>query len=123
MALAPSSGAGADRNQLLRRDGTGEVSGLGESEGNEVRLLVSSVGEGARLRLRLKDALEGRLDGRTRWMLRCRGFDAVEVWEAERMRSAARGESLAAMSVQRGYGRVSMQRRRQVRCLCGGVWC
>jgi hypothetical protein len=72
------SGFGVERNQPLMRDCTGEASGLGDSEGNDVRLLVSSLGEGARLRLRLSDALELRFDGRMRAMLRFLGFERVE---------------------------------------------
>lgn len=64
--LTNSSGPGVDRNQPFIRDWTGEESGLGDSEGKEVRLLVSSPGEGARLRLRLSDAFELRFEGRTR---------------------------------------------------------
>src|SRR5690242_19672876 len=54
------------RNQPLMRDCTGDASGLGDSEGNEVRLLVSSGGDGCLLRLRLREALDARLLGRTR---------------------------------------------------------
>jgi hypothetical protein len=77
-ALLMLSGFGVERNQPLMRDCTGEASGLGDSEGNDVRLLVSSLGEGARLRLRLSDALELRFDGRMRAMLRFLGFERVE---------------------------------------------
>ena len=75
------------RNQPLIRDCTGDASGLGDSEGNEVRLLVSSGGEGCLLLLRLSDALEARLLGRTRCMLRCLGLERVEFCEAVRTRS------------------------------------
>jgi hypothetical protein len=85
------------------RDWAGDVSGLGDSEGNEVRLLVSTSGEGALLRLRLRDVLELRLEGRTRWMLRFLGFDMVELWDAVRTRSTARGGSVAAMFVEADY--------------------
>lgn len=97
--LALSSGAGVDRNQPLSLEGTGEVSGLGDREGNDVRLLVSSLGEGARLRLRLTDALELRLEDRTRWTLRFRGLEMVELCEAVRTRSADRGASVAAILI------------------------
>ena len=96
-----SSGAGVERNQPLMRDCAGDVSGLGDREGNEVRLLVSTSGEGARLRLRLREAFELRFEGRTRCMLRFLGFDMVEFWEAVRTRSTARGVSMAAMSAER----------------------
>jgi hypothetical protein len=101
--LTPSSGAGVERNQPFMRDWAGDVSGLGDSEGNEVRLLVSTSGEGALLRLRLRDVLELRLEGRTRWMLRFLGFDMVELWDAVRTRSTARGGSVAAMFVEADY--------------------
>ncbi len=102
--LALSFGAGVDRNQPLSLEGTGEVSGLGDREGNEVRLLVSSLGEGARLRLRLTDALELRLEDRTRWTLRLRGLEMVELCEAVRTRSTDRGASVAAMLIKGNDG-------------------
>jgi len=97
--LRLSFGLAVERNQPLMRDCAGEVSGLGDSEGNEVRLLVSSLGECARLRLRLREALELRLDGRMRAMLRLRGFDSVECCDVVRTRSTAPGESNVAMSL------------------------
>jgi hypothetical protein len=97
--LTLSSGAGVERNQPLMRDCAGDVSGLGDSEGNEVRLLSSTSGEGARLRLRLREVFELRFDGRTRWRLRFLGLDMVEFWDVVRTRSTARGESMAAMVV------------------------
>lgn len=97
--LILSFGLGVERNQPLIRDCTGEASGLGESEGKEVRLLVSSLGEGARLRLRLSDALELRFDGRIRAMLRFLGFDRVEFCEVVRTRSTDPGTSIAAISI------------------------
>ena len=102
-SLTASSGAGVERNQPLGRDCAGDVSGLGDNEGNEVRLLVSTSGEAARLRLRLRDVFELRLDGRTRCKLRfLGGLDMLEFWEADRTRSTARGvESMAAMAVKR----------------------
>jgi hypothetical protein len=102
--LTLSLGLGVERNQPLMRDCTGDDSGLGDSEGNDVRLLVSSFGEGARLRLRLSDAFELRFDGRMRAMLRFRGFDRVEFCEVVRTRSTDPGVSMAAMSVS-GCGR------------------
>jgi hypothetical protein len=99
LLLRLSFGLGVERNQPLIRDCTGEASGLGESEGNEVRLLVSSLGEGARLRLRLSDALDVRFDGRIRAMLRFLGLEKVEFWDAERTRSTDPGESMAAITV------------------------
>jgi hypothetical protein len=98
MLLTLASAAGIDRNQPLIRDCTGEVSGLGDSEGNEVRLLVSTSGEGARLRLRLSDVLEPRLVGRTRCRLLFRGLDIVEFCDAVLTRSTDRGVSVAAIS-------------------------
>jgi hypothetical protein len=92
-------GLGVERNQPLMRDWTGEASGLGEREGNDVRLLVSSQGEAARLRLRLSEALELRFEGRMRAMLRFLGFDRLEFCDAVRTRSAGPGVSMAAMSV------------------------
>lgn len=103
-SLRSSSGAGVDRNQALRRACAGEASGLGDSEGNEVRLFVSTSGSGPLLRLRLREALEGRLEGRTRCRLRLRGLEIVDVCEAVRTRSAARGLSRAAMCVKRVCG-------------------
>jgi hypothetical protein len=82
------------RNQPLMRDCTGEASGLGDSEGNEVRLLVSSGGEGCLLLLRLRDAFEVRLLGRTRCMLRCLGLERVDVCEVVRTRSYALEDEL-----------------------------
>jgi hypothetical protein len=76
--LRLSSGAGVERNQPLRRDCAGDVSGLGDNEGNEVRLFVSTSGDGALLRLRLRDAFELRFDGRTRCRLRFLGLERVE---------------------------------------------
>jgi hypothetical protein len=102
--LTLSLGLGVERNQPLMRVCTGDGSGLGDSEGNDVRLLVSSLGEGARLRLRLSEAFELRFDGRMRAMLRFRGFDRVEFCEAVRTRSTDPGVSMAAMSVS-GCGR------------------
>jgi hypothetical protein len=102
--LTLSLGFGVERNQPLMRDCTGDASGLGDSEGNDVRLLVSSFGEGARLRLRLSDVFELRFDGRMRAMLRCRGSDRVELCEVVRTRSTDPGVSMAAMSVS-GSGR------------------
>jgi hypothetical protein len=94
-----SFGLGVERNQPLIRDCTGDASGLGESEGNEVRLLVSSLGEAARLRLRLSEAFELRFEGRMRAMLRFRGFEKVEFCEVVRSRSTDPGTSIAAMSL------------------------
>jgi hypothetical protein len=102
-SLMPSPGAGVERNQPFVRDCAGDVSGLGDSEGNEVRLLVSTSGEGALLRLRLRDVLELRLEGRMRCMLRFLGFDLVEFCDAVRTKSTARGGSIAVMFVERGY--------------------
>lgn len=80
LLLTLSLGLGAERNQPLMRDCTGEVEGLGDNEGNDVRLLVSSPGEGARLRLRLSDAFEVRFEGRMRAMLRFLGlFETLEL--------------------------------------------
>jgi hypothetical protein len=76
------------------RDCTGDASGLGDSEGNEVRLLVSSGGEGCLLLLRLRDAFEVRLLGRTRCMLRCLGLERVDVCEVVRTRSYALEDEL-----------------------------
>lgn len=82
------------------RDCTGELEGLGDNEGNDVRLLVSSPGEGARLRLRLSDALEERFEGRMRAMLRFLGLlETLELWDAVRTRSTGPGVSMAAMSL------------------------
>lgn len=111
--LTLSSGCGVERNQPFTRDCAGDVSGLGDSEGNEVRLLVSTSGEGARLRLRLRDVLEERFEGRMRCMLRFRGLDMVELCEAVRTRSTARGGSIAAMFVESDYKHAhSCSRRR-----------
>jgi hypothetical protein len=111
--LTLSSGCGVERNQPFTRDCAGDVSGLGDSEGNEVRLLVSTSGEGARLRLRLRDVLEERFEGRMRCMLRFRGLDMVELCEAVRTRSTARGGSIAAMFVESHYKHAhSCSRRR-----------
>jgi hypothetical protein len=104
LLLMFSFGLGVERNQPLIRDCAGEASGLGDSEGNDVRLLVSSLGEGARLRLRLSDAFELRFDGRMRAMLRFLGFDRVEFCEVVRTRSTDPGVSMAAMSIS-VYGR------------------
>jgi hypothetical protein len=97
--LMLSFGLGVERNQPLIRDCTGEASGLGESEGNEVRLLVSSLGDGARLRLRLSDALELRFEGRMRAILRFLGFEKVEFCDDVRTRSTDPGTSITAMSI------------------------
>lgn len=101
--LRLSSGAGVERNQPLTRDCAGDVSGLGDSEGKDVRLLVSTSGEGALLRLRLSDVLELRFEGRMRCMLRFRGLDMVELCDAVRTKSTALGGSIAAMFVERDY--------------------
>lgn len=110
--LTLSSGAGVERNQPLRRDCAGDASGLGDSEGNEVRLLVSTSGDGALLRLRLSEAFERRFDGRTRCRLRFLGLERVEFCDAVRTRSTARGVSMAALCVERVVERAHSCRRR-----------
>lgn len=87
------------RNQPLARDWTGESSGPGESEGNEVRLLVSAAeGDG----VRPSDVLEARFDGRTRVVLLFRLVDAVDTCEVVRGRLAGAGETSAAMTRRAG---------------------
>lgn len=104
MFLVPSFGLGVDLNQPFTRVCTGDVSGLGDSEGNDVRLLVSSLGEGARLRLRLRDAFELRFEGRMRAMLRLRGLERVEFCEVVRTRSTEPGTSMVRSAVSVSYG-------------------
>jgi hypothetical protein len=99
LLLTFSFGLGVERNQPLIRDCTGDASGLGDNEGNDVRLFVSSAGECARLRLRLSEAFELRFDGRIRAMLRFLGLDRVEFCEVVRTRSTDPGVSMAAMSL------------------------
>jgi hypothetical protein len=84
------------RNHPFTRDCTGDESGVGDSEGKDVRLLVSAAGEGARFR----DAVELRFEGLTRDVPVLLGFDRVEVCEAVRTRFTTPGDSAAAaMSV------------------------
>jgi len=75
----------------------GEESGVGDREGNEVRLLVSAAGDDARD----VDVLDIRFEGRKRTVLLLRLLEAVEVCEELRTRSTAAGVSMAAMSVSR----------------------
>ena len=63
-------------------DWTGEVSGVGDSEGNDVRLFVSAAGEGARP----SEAVELRFEDRTRVVLLFLLVDAVEACDAVRSR-------------------------------------
>jgi hypothetical protein len=92
--LSPASSvATAVRNQPLMRDCTGDESGVGESEGNDVRLFVSAAGEGARFR----EATELCFEGRTRVVLLFLLIEAVDVCEAERTRLAVPADSAAAM--------------------------
>lgn len=76
-SAALSSGSPAPRaarNQPLTRVWTGDESGVGESEGNDVRLFVSAAGEGARTR----EALEPRFFGLTRTVLLLRLREGFE---------------------------------------------
>lgn len=89
----PSTAPNALRNQPLTRDCTGEESGVGEREGNDVRLLSSAAGEG----VRPNEALELRLSGLTRIVLLFLLTDAVDCCDSVRTRSAAPGVSEAAI--------------------------
>lgn len=86
----------AFRNQPLTRDWTGDESGVGDSDGNDVRLLSSAAGEG----VRPSDVLEARLSGRTRAEARLLVLEACELCEEVRTRSTAPNVSDAAMSVE-----------------------
>jgi hypothetical protein len=88
----------AARNHPFTRDCTGEESGVGDSEGNDVRLFVSAAGDGARP----SEAVELRFEGRMRAVLPFLLFDRVDVWEAERTRPPATATSAAAISMRIG---------------------
>ena len=91
------------RNQPLTRDWTGDESGVGDSEGNDVRLLSSAAGEGVRPR----EVLEARLSGRTRAgprLLLLEACEACEFCDEVRTRSTAPNVSDAAMAVGVGSG-------------------
>ena len=91
LSTAPS----ALRNQPLTRDWTGDESGVGDKEGNDVRLLSSAAGDGVRPR----EALELLLIGLTRIVLLFLLTDAVDCCDDVRTRSVAPGVSEAAISV------------------------
>ena len=91
----------AVRNQPLTRDCTGDDSGVGESEGKDVRLLSSGWGEGVRPR----EALELRLSGRTRVVWLLLPLERVELWDEERTRSTVEGVSEAAIFIWVACGR------------------
>jgi hypothetical protein len=92
--LPPSPAPRALRSQPLARDCTGDESGVGDSEGNDVRLFVSAAGEADRA----SEALELRFEGRTRTVLLFLLIDVDEVCDAVRTRSTALGGSVAAIS-------------------------
>lgn len=95
--LSPGSPAPtAERNQPLTRDWTGEESGVGDSEGNDVRLLSSAAGDG----VRPNEVLEARLRGLTRPVPFLLPFDMCEFWDEVRTRSTAPKVSDAAISVE-----------------------
>jgi len=94
----PSAAPTAERNQPLTRDWTGEESGVGDSEGKDVRLLSSAAeGDG----VRPKEVLELRFSGRIRPgpALLFVVVDADEFWELVRTRSTAPSVSGAAILV------------------------
>lgn len=82
------------RSQPWNRVCTGEASGVGDSEGNEVKLFVSAAGEG----VRPSEVVELRLDGRTRVVLLFLPMDVVDACDALRARSTGPADSVAAMS-------------------------
>jgi len=81
------------RNQPFPRGCTGDESGVGDSEGNDVKLFVSAAGEEARP----KEALELRFNGLTRTVLLFLLIDAVEFCDEVRTRSTALGVSGAVI--------------------------